>query len=177
MEANTAFDLANVKAIVWYLTEYAERVHFVLEERIYALLLKYLPGFGRDIYDLSEDHEEIARDFTFFTESAAKLETNEPGAERAFIERARDYIANERGHIIAEEELFFPYAKEYLNADQWSKLEDAAQSVRFDQIEAAPHGPVLRKLCRNRWTGRSRFIVSSGQTLQAPRDCELGSFA
>lgn len=96
--------------------------HHTLEDRIYAVLIARLPRFGDDIYDLREDHRQSWREFEFFVAAVRAVRAGAPGCSNQLLDAAHSYIANERGHIIAEEELFFPYALQYLRAEEWDAL-------------------------------------------------------
>lgn len=114
-------DVSKLEAVRWHLAAHAFR-HHAVEDRMNAMLLRHLPRFGAEIYDLREDHDQTAIEFEAFSRAVDGLRAGLPESIETFCDSARAYIANERGHFIAEEELFFPYAAQHLKEEDWAEL-------------------------------------------------------
>lgn len=117
-ECGKPVDRRRLEAICTYLGECLPP-HHALEDDIFAQLGRKFPGFRDEIFDLLEDHQIGRREFKIF---ASTVEMGNGG----FAEAARSFVANERGHFIAEEETVFRYAAKYLGADQWHALRESA---------------------------------------------------
>lgn len=129
IEAGEAANIPRLKAITAYLGNFAIPRHHALEDLIFAQIVKRLPGFRIEIFDLPEDHHTSKREFINFSRAI------ERGGED-MAEIARSFIANERGHFIAEEETVFPYASKHLTASQWSELRDGLRVVESEDGHA-----------------------------------------
>jgi len=111
-----------MEELVWYLVKHAKSFHQDVEELIYYSLLERVPHFSDDIYPVAADHRECIRRGKAL---AAAIQVVGPDARlygSALEEAAYSYISHERGHFIAEEELFYPFAQRYLRAEQWEKI-------------------------------------------------------
>lgn len=125
MQTSKALDVARLEAMRWYLSGEGRR-HHEIEDRIFTVLLARLPQFSEDIYDLRDDHEQSGLEFSAFARTLDALKADDtPQSREAFCDSAEAYIANERGHFISEEELFFPYAVRNLSSDDWAALASA----------------------------------------------------
>jgi hemerythrin-like domain-containing protein len=122
-ESGNTINRLRLKAIAAYLGEYALPAHHALEDAIFAQIVRVFPHFQEEMYDLIEDHETCKREFQIF-ERALELEDFE------FVEPARSFVANERGHFIAEEEIIFAYAVKHLSSDQWLAVGDFLAPVK-----------------------------------------------
>jgi len=115
LETGERSNYPRLSAIVAYLGATALPRHHALEDVMFCSIVKAMPNFREDVYDLSEDHETSKREFRIFAQSVAR-------ADDSFPEAARSFVANERGHFISEEEILFPFAATVLSAEQWQQL-------------------------------------------------------
>lgn len=125
LEAGQDADMPRLKAIVGYLANFAFPRHHALEEAIFAQLAKRMPRFRVDIFDLSEDHHTSKQEFINFSLAVER-------GDEDLAETARSFIANERGHFIAEEEIVFHYASKHLTAEQWADLREGLRIVESE---------------------------------------------
>lgn len=123
LENGALADVKRLGAIAWYLIEYGCRRHNAAENTIFFVLVGRLPTYGRDIYDLVVDHRLSTQQANSFSDAVSGLGGDDPDSRGAFTVFARSYVANERGHFISEEELFFPYAERHIERDQWVEIE------------------------------------------------------
>lgn len=122
LDAGKPADMPRLKAITTYLGKCAFPRHHALEDAIFAQLVKRLPNFRADIFDLPEDHHTSKQEFLNFMRA---VETS----DNDLADTARSFVANERGHFISEEEVIFRYAAKYLAADQWQTLRDGLRTA------------------------------------------------
>lgn len=125
LEAGQQADVPRLKAITSYLAKFAFPRHHALEDAIFAQIVKRMPRFRVDIFDLPEDHHTSKQEFINF---CLALERGDDD----LAETARSFIANERGHFISEEEIVFQYAHNNLTAEQWSELQKGLQIVESE---------------------------------------------
>lgn len=115
-EAGQTINHGRLKAIAAYFGTRALPLHHAIEDAIFTHLLGYFPSFREEIYDLLDDHIQSKREFDGFLVAVETVTQN-------FVEAARSFVANERGHFISEEEVFFPYAEKTLTTEEWDAVE------------------------------------------------------
>lgn len=125
LESGKVADMPRLQAIVDYLGKYAFPRHHALEDAIFNELVKRLPNFRLDIFDLPEDHHTSRQEFINFMLAVGKEDDN-------LAETARSFVANERSHFISEEEIVFRYAEKCLTAEQWSVLSESLHIVESE---------------------------------------------
>jgi len=133
LDAGKPADLPRLRAIADYLGKSMFPRHHALEDAIFAELVKRTPGFRADIFDLPEDHHTSKQEFINFTLAVEREDDD-------LVEKARSFVANERGHFISEEELVFRYAERHLTADQWAMLRKSLHIVAGEE-----GGPPVRE--------------------------------
>src|SRR4051812_7375697 len=82
-------DHPRLAAIAAYLAGHALPRHHALEDAMFFNIVKSMPRFRTDVYDLTEDHESSKREFGMFAKAVA-------GAGAHLLEAARSFVANER---------------------------------------------------------------------------------
>lgn len=127
LEAGQPADLARLRSITDYLGKFALPRHHALEDAIFAQIVKRMPRFRTDIFDLPEDHHTSKREFINFCTAVERGDDD-------LAELARSFVANERGHFIAEEEIVFHYASKHLTAEQWDELRAGLRVVESEGI-------------------------------------------
>ncbi len=115
LESGKPANMPRLKAIAEYLGKYAFPRHHALEDAIFSELVKRLPNFRVDIFDLPEDHHTSKQEFISFVIAVGR-------GNGEIAETARSFVANERSHFISEEEIVFRYAAKYLTREQWALL-------------------------------------------------------
>lgn len=129
LESGTPADMPRLKAIADYLGKCCFPRHHALEDAIFTELVKRLPNFRADIFDLSEDHHASKQEFINFMFAVAHEDDD-------LAETARSFVANERGHFISEEELVFRYAEKYLTPEQWATLRQSLHIVESEECRS-----------------------------------------
>lgn len=123
MERGDQPSLAILKAAGSFLEGEVMRAHHLQENHLYILLSARLPRFAEEIFDVRRDREQSSRAIARFTRALEHFEFAR--CDRvALAHIARAMVGNERGHIIAEEELFFPYVVRHLKTEEETSLLD-----------------------------------------------------
>jgi len=117
MERGDQPDLAVLYTVAAYLAGDAMREHHARENRLVRLLGTRLPHFAEEILDVTRDHEQSRRAIGRYTQALEQFE-NAKCDRVALAHIARAMVGNERGHFIAEEEVFFPYVAGHIKNDE-----------------------------------------------------------
>ncbi|MGE4063217.1 MAG: hemerythrin domain-containing protein [Rhodospirillaceae bacterium] len=125
LDAGKPADVPRLKAIVSYLAKFAFPRHHALEDAIFAQLVKRMPNFWVEIFDLPEDHHTSKQEFMNFMLAVERGDDD-------LADTARSFVANERGHFISEEEIVFRYARKHLTADQWAELREGLRIIESE---------------------------------------------
>lgn len=133
IERGRPVNIRRLQAIASYLGDYAFPRHHAFEETIFAELVKRVPRFRIEMFDLPEDHHLGTQQLAAFTRA---IKNNDGD----LVHSARAFVANERGHFISEEEVFFFYAEKCLHEEQWRLLQETlrlaeAEDVKVDDFD------------------------------------------
>ena len=143
---NQAPDFWLIRAMLFYLDEFAERLHHQKEsELLFPAVRAQAPELGAVLDRLDDDHargeqaiRELEHDLLAFEvvgeERRAKF-------EKAFEAYSRSYLE----HMAAEEQHVLPAAQRLLSAEQWSTLDAAFESNR-DPLTGHPPADVYRPI-------------------------------
>ncbi len=114
------FDILN--GAVGYFRGYPAQYHHPKEDIIYRLLKQRGPNAVSGIASLLQDHESIEEYLSRFGQAVANIQNGEDVSREAFKRVAQQFLSAQREHIALEENTFFPYAIQSLNADDWASL-------------------------------------------------------
>ncbi len=158
---NTLPDFATLRAMLFYVDEFPERLHHPKESR---LLFPKLRGHGAELGEVLDrlDHEHAQGEDAIRELQHALLGfemmcgTDEGDHRRRVFERsATAYIDFYLEHMRIEETQVFPMAEVVLGTLDWAEL-DAAFSTNLDPFaDAGPtpaHGPVFLKILNSMQT-------------------------
>jgi len=126
LEEGQAANMPRLKAIAAYLGNSAFPRHHALEDAIFAQIVKRVPRFRGDIFDLPEDHHTSQQEFVNYLLAVERGDAD-------LAETARSFVANERGHFISEEEIVFRYAEKCLTAEQWDGLRESLRMIESEE--------------------------------------------
>ena len=105
-----------------YFSDYAERYHHPLENKVFAKLRERDPGAADAVGDLELEHQATTGEVAAFKEVAEAV-LREAELPRGILEeKARNFIDKERAHIAMEEQLFFPAARKALTPEDWAAV-------------------------------------------------------
>lgn len=127
-EEGDAADLQLMYDITWHYSDYFNRVHHPLEDRMFECLLHHgsPPRHGAERM-LMERAELIAGTGTLLTQLDEALQ----GAivsRTALITSARQFLASNRAQMDHEEQTVFGWAEDRLSEENWREIEQRATS-------------------------------------------------
>lgn len=132
----TAPDFALLRAMLFYVDEFPERLHHPKEtELLFALLRERAPEARAVLDRLDHDHargEQSIRELQHLLLGWEMLcDSADAGLRRAAFERAaRHYVRFYLDHMRCEEEEVLPLARRILTAEEWQRLARAFSSNR-----------------------------------------------
>jgi len=110
-------------AIADYFVGFPDRCHHPKEDAIYRKMRERDPRLAERVVDLEAEHGKVsalARRFQTAVENVLQeVEVSRSG----FVELARHFVSEQRRHMRAEEDRFFPLALETLSADDWREID------------------------------------------------------
>jgi hemerythrin-like domain-containing protein len=128
-------------AIATYLGELCNSIHHhhTIEDEVMWQILIDAAGGAIDVHDLRDDHaqldpvlDQIRSLATGFAEAPDGSRTQAAGVLANALDGLHELLAE---HIAEEEKVVFPVVENYVTADQWKVVEDAARkgsSIAFE---------------------------------------------
>lgn len=115
-------DYELIKEIIDYFVTYPDLCHHPRENLVLAKLKDRAPEAAAEVGALDDEHTRLSGELHGFAHAVANalLEVEIPRETLASL--ARDFIADERRHMKAEEERFFPAALRHLTEDDWREI-------------------------------------------------------
>ncbi len=109
--------------LVRFFKDFVDEYHHAQEEQIFFPLLEShgFPRHREPADGMLREHERCRVLFGEMVDQVSKL-TKEDGAAAAFTALARQYLTVLREHMFKEDNLFYQYADEVLNADERSSI-------------------------------------------------------
>lgn len=173
-------------AIASYVTDLCDSIHHhhTVEDDVMWQILIDAAGDAIDVHDLEDDHAQLDPLLDRIRSAAPEL-ADAADADRA--ERAgalagalRELHALLAEHIADEEKVVFPVVENYVSADQWQIVEEAARKGSSMKFEVPRIGryisreertrilgegglPLRVMLCWFEWTGARRERVMAGR--------------
>jgi hemerythrin-like domain-containing protein len=134
-ELDPPFDLFEL--IVRYLSEFPDRFHHPKEDDfLFPAVASRDAGAAEVIEKLQDQHEDCVRKTAALAALLGAWTAGEEGAQAAFDQAAKSYIAFQWEHIRLEETEILPVARDALSAADWEAI-DAAFSENDDPIFGA----------------------------------------
>lgn len=143
-------DLGMLRAALYYLREFPERLHHRREEEtLFHLLRQRAPESKALIATLESQHQEGATAFTQLEAALAALEQNGPQGQAAFAAELERFAQQQWIHMGQEEAAILPMASTYLTEADWQAIASAFEShrtPRFDLQTESGFENVFRRL-------------------------------
>ncbi len=137
-----------LRAMLYYIQSYPERLHHPKEERWVFLLLALRHPPARPLLDrLRDEHREGSAQLAALQERLQRYEQEGAAAFGAFAAAVDAFVACERDHIGREERDVVPLAREHLTARDWEEI-DAAFAGHADPLHGVPTGDGFAELHR-----------------------------
>lgn len=143
-------DYSMLRAALFYLREFPERLHHRREEEtLFQLLRQRAPESQSLIAALELQHREGSAAFARLEAVLADLETHGPSGQAAFAAELERYAQQQWSHMGQEEAEILPMASEHLTEADWQAIASAFEShrdPRFDLQTESGFASVFRRL-------------------------------
>ncbi len=147
---NTFPDFDVVRAMLFYVDEFPEKLHHSKEsELLFPVLRGRCPDLAPVLDRLDRDHANSEKAIRALEHQLLAFEVLGESRREAFEEGLQQYIASYLEHMDVEEREVLPVARRELSADDWALL-DAAFSQNKDPLTghepSAEFKPLFRKI-------------------------------
>lgn len=122
------YDVLN--AIADYFVGFPDRCHHPKEDLVYRKMRERDPGLAERMVDLEAEHGKIAALARRFQNAIQNILQEVEVPRGAFEDLARHFVGEQRRHMQAEEEHFFPLALKVLTADDWREIDEQISQER-----------------------------------------------
>ncbi|MEO0696475.1 MAG: hemerythrin domain-containing protein [Pseudomonadota bacterium] len=139
-------DHALIRALAEFFATLPDELHHRTEDVVYLQLATRLSNDLGDqsehlhaIFDLKNDHLELAAFADTFREGVAEMISGEDLPRRELARLCIEYIRSFRTHMLNEEVHFFPLVVEFLSFEDWREVDRTIQGLKLN------HGSEARK--------------------------------
>jgi nucleotide-binding universal stress UspA family protein/hemerythrin-like domain-containing protein len=143
-------DFTMMRAAVFYLREFPERLHHRREEEtLFRLLRQRAPASEALIAELEQQHREGSAAFARLQAALAAFEAGGPARRAAFADELERYAQQQWTHMGQEEAQILPMASEHLTEADWLAIAGAFEShhdPRFDMQTESGFASVFKRL-------------------------------
>lgn len=141
-------DFDVLRAMMFYIDEFPERLHHTKEsELLFPLLRARAPALGPVLDRLDAEHERGERAIRELEHALLAFEVMGPSRREDFEAAAQRYIGFYLEHMALEEDAVLPAAREVLDAADWQAL-DAAFEANRDPLTGCEPADEYRELFR-----------------------------
>ena len=127
-------DFGLVRAMLFYIDEFPERLHHTKEsELLFPKLRARAPELGASLDKLERDHAHGERSVRELAHLLLAWEVMGEARREAFERAAEQYVDNYLRHMAQEEAEILPAALQHLSAADWAEL-DAAFAANRDPL-------------------------------------------
>ncbi|MEO8717259.1 MAG: hemerythrin domain-containing protein [Burkholderiales bacterium] len=125
-ESSTRPDFAALRAMIFYIDEFPEKLHHPKEDKyLFARLLARAPQAAALIDRLRGEHVEGARRLRDLERAVLGVEQTWPEGTAQFQAAVDDYAEFQWRHMRCEEQELLPLAERSLMAEDWAAIEAA----------------------------------------------------
>ena len=117
---NTDYEL--VHEIVTYCSEYLNRFHHPLEDRLFERMLRRDPSLEKPLDRILAEHSSLIRDTGLLLYMLDQLLLGEMLSRQKLADGAGQFVSRNREHMRREEETIFSHAAELLSEEDWNDL-------------------------------------------------------
>lgn len=151
--AGTPPDFAALRAMLFYVDEFPERLHHKKEsELLFPKLRALVPGLREVLDDLEVDHAQGERAIRELQHSLLAWEQMGESRREKFEQQLHVYSARYLRHMKREETEILPMAARTFSVDDWAELDDAFGShqdplaPRAGQPVDAAYAPLRQRI-------------------------------
>jgi hemerythrin-like domain-containing protein len=132
-------DYEVIKAVIAYFEVYPDAYHHPQEDMIFEKLKARDPAAAAKIGDLAAEHESGAKRLRRVARAIESVLMDQELLRSTVCDIIRDFILQERRHIMMEERNFFPAAIKALKPEDWeeiaSRLTDQTDPLFSESVE------------------------------------------
>lgn len=143
-------DFRMMRAAMYYLREFPERLHHRREEEtLFHLLRLRAPSSHASIGTLELQHRDSSAAFTRLEAALNAFEEGGAAGQAAYADELQSYAQQQWTHMGQEETEILPMASEYLTEADWQTIASAFEShrdLRFDLETESGFASVFRRL-------------------------------
>ncbi len=122
-DAAEEIDYDILLAIADYFVDFPDCCHHPKEDVIFRRMCEREPALRGTMTDLLAEHIRLGEEARHFHEAVDNVLKEVEVPRDVFLQIARRFIDDQRGHLRAEEERFFPKAEELLTSEDWEAVE------------------------------------------------------
>jgi hemerythrin-like domain-containing protein len=116
-------DYEVIRAIISYFQDYPDCCHHPKEDMIFDKLKARDPLAAKRIGDVEAEHREETERLDRVANVVRYVLLDRDIARRTFSDVMRDFIDNQREHMVMEERTLFPVAENALQSDDWREID------------------------------------------------------
>lgn len=106
-----------------YFLSFPERCHHPKEDLIFRKMCDRDPTLAQTMTDLEAEHEKLSVLARHFQEAVRNVMQEVEVPRSVFSNVTRNFLSEQRRHIEAEEDRFFPLALQILTPDDWAEID------------------------------------------------------
>jgi hemerythrin-like domain-containing protein len=139
-------DFAVLRAMLFYVDEFPERLHHAKESQLLFPMLRARTAEAADVLDrLDRDHASGERAIRDLEHALLAFEMLGEARRAAFERAAENYVNFYFAHMTIEEKQILPLAEQVLTEQDWHEL-DRAFAANRDPLTGAPPDEEYREL-------------------------------
>lgn len=116
-------DLQLIRAMVYYVEQFPQRLHHPKEERyLFRLVQARTRELDDVLAELRAQHVDGDRSFAALQQALQDVECSEPGADERFDAALTHFIQGQWTHMKTEERLILPGASRWLTPKDWTEM-------------------------------------------------------
>ncbi|WP_282606410.1 hemerythrin domain-containing protein [Pelagibius sp. Alg239-R121] len=112
-----------LKEVIDYFLTYPDLYHHPKENLILEVLRRKAPEAAAPVGDIEREHAEISSRLHDFAHAVVEVLMEAEVSRDAFVKIARDFVEEQRRHMIKEEQVFFPAALKALTPVDWEAID------------------------------------------------------
>lgn len=112
-----------LKDVIDYFLTYPDLYHHPKENLILEVLRKKNPEMAAPVGNIDKEHAEISTRLHEFAQAVVEVLMEMEISRDSFVKIARDFIDEQRQHMVKEEQVFFPAALEALTEQDWEEID------------------------------------------------------
>jgi hemerythrin-like domain-containing protein len=153
-------DYEVIRAVIGYFEVYPEVYHHPQEDLVFARLRTRDPAAAAKVGDLAREHQKGAERLRRVAHAVDNVLADREILRESVDAIVRDFIEQERRHMMMEDRHFFPAALKALKAQDWTEIASAVTSHK---------DPLFSDVAEERFDALRAHILQLEQEAEAER--------